>query len=155
MLETREHPPPILKTSMVSPWVVMTEDHEHSPPILKMSMAASWRRCRRPGSTHNISSRRRWLASWETKPETWERPPPILKTSMADPLGGDDGGLGVLTTYLEDADGGASRRQCQRPGAATTYPKDIYVGPLGGDGGGPGALTTYLDVVDGGLPGRR
>jgi hypothetical protein len=30
---------------------------------------------------------------------------------MEDPLGGDDGGPTVLTTYLEDVDSGPPRRQ--------------------------------------------
>jgi hypothetical protein len=30
---------------------------------------------------------------------------------MAGSLGGDDGGLGALTTYLEGIDGGAPRRR--------------------------------------------
>jgi hypothetical protein len=29
-----------------------------------------------------------------------------MKTLMAGPLGGDDGGPGVITTYLKDIDGG-------------------------------------------------
>jgi hypothetical protein len=37
--------------------------------------------------------------------EVRERPPSILKTSMTDPLGGDAGGLGAPTNYLEDIDG--------------------------------------------------
>jgi hypothetical protein len=36
--------------------------------------------------------------------ETQERPPPFLKMSMAGLLGGDDGGPGVPTTFLEDVD---------------------------------------------------
>jgi hypothetical protein len=46
----------------------------------------------------------------EAKTETQERPPPILKMLMVGPVGGDDGGPGVLTTYLEDVDGGPCGR---------------------------------------------
>jgi hypothetical protein len=51
-------------------------------------------------------------------PETREHPPPFVKTSIVGPLGGDDGGLGAPTTFLEDVDGGHPWRQCQRPGSA-------------------------------------
>jgi hypothetical protein len=44
--------------------------------------------------------------------EIGERPPPMSKTSIVDPLGGDAGDPGALTTYVEDIDGGPPRRQC-------------------------------------------
>jgi hypothetical protein len=56
-----------------------------------------------------------------------------MKTSMEDPLGGDDGGPTVLTTYLEDVDSG----------------------PLGDNDRETGATTTNLEDVDGRLPRRR
>jgi hypothetical protein len=48
---------------------------------------------------------------WEEISEIRERPPPMLKTSMMGPLRGDVGGLGAPTTYVEDVDGEAPRRQ--------------------------------------------
>jgi hypothetical protein len=40
MPEVWEHPPPILKTSMVCPWEALIEFREHPPPILETSMAS-------------------------------------------------------------------------------------------------------------------
>jgi hypothetical protein len=37
-MEVREHPPPILKTSMAGPLEAVMKVREHPPPILKTSM---------------------------------------------------------------------------------------------------------------------
>jgi hypothetical protein len=60
-----------------------------------------------------------------------ERPPPILKTLMVGPLGGDAGGLGAPTTYLEDVNGLPLGGVDRVPRAPTTYPKNIDGKPPG------------------------
>jgi hypothetical protein len=108
---------------------------------------------------------------------TQEHPPPILKTSMVGLLGGNDGGPGVLTTYLEDVDGGPLENDVEGLGTLTTYlevinggpPSEamtevwersppimetLMAGPLGGDAEDLGVPTAYPENFDGGPTGR-
>jgi hypothetical protein len=139
LMETRERPPPMSKTSMVGPWEALSEAREHPPPMSETSRASPLggivrdprasttyvrdvdgsppgRHCRRPRNADHLCQRHPWQAPWEALTMTQERPPPMSETPMAGPLGHYQR-LGSITTYVGDVDGRPCGRCCRRPGS--------------------------------------
>jgi hypothetical protein len=88
--------------------------------------------------------------------EIRERSPPISKTSMVGPLGGDAGGLGAPSTYLEYIDGGPPwEAMTEVQERSPPVLKMSMAEPLGGDDGHSVVPTTYPKDFDGGPPGKQ
>jgi hypothetical protein len=106
MLEIRERPPSIHKTSTVGPWKVMPEIRERPPSTQKTLTVGSLGGDTRNPRTSTINARNVDGTPWEAVPEIQERPPSTQKMSTAGPLGGGAGHSGAPTSNTINVDGG-------------------------------------------------